>query len=305
MKKKIAMLLLTATLLPCNAYATEDSLENSYEIGLLSYKLSSDWIQTDDTTGMYKESTTFQNGDALLEVNAFEIDTNPELVPEENTDDFIDTSLQIPVHNFSELNEYKEISKQFFDSYLNTQSCLSSCSFNSGDERTVGIIYSVYYDDIIYNTIILAPLDSATDYSNTIVDFDTSLTPVEVLTDNTTVQKVQELLNQKGYDCGTPDGILGTNTEAAIKKYQQDNFLLESGKITNKLLENLGISDYSINELESTEILEDTTVETTVWISNSGSKYHSKSSCSNMQNPTQVTIEEAQAMGYEACKKCY
>lgn len=42
-----------------------------------------------------------------------------------------------------------------------------------------------------------------------------------------------------------------------------------------------------------------------VWIPQSGSKYHSKSSCSNMKNPTQVTKEEAEQRGYEPCKKCY
>lgn len=42
-----------------------------------------------------------------------------------------------------------------------------------------------------------------------------------------------------------------------------------------------------------------------VWIPKSGSKYHSNSSCSNMKNPNQVTLEQAQAWGYEPCKKCY
>lgn len=45
--------------------------------------------------------------------------------------------------------------------------------------------------------------------------------------------------------------------------------------------------------------------EQMVWIPQSGSKYHSNSSCSGMNNPTQVTISEAQSMGYEPCKKCY
>lgn len=44
---------------------------------------------------------------------------------------------------------------------------------------------------------------------------------------------------------------------------------------------------------------------TMVWIPQSGSKYHSKSSCSNMKNPTQITKEEAERRGYEPCKKCY
>lgn len=42
-----------------------------------------------------------------------------------------------------------------------------------------------------------------------------------------------------------------------------------------------------------------------VWIPNSGSKYHSNAGCSNMKNPTQVTIDQAVNMGYQPCKKCY
>lgn len=43
-----------------------------------------------------------------------------------------------------------------------------------------------------------------------------------------------------------------------------------------------------------------------VWIpTNGGTKYHSKSSCSNMKNPEQVTKEEAIDRGFEPCKKCY
>ena len=42
-----------------------------------------------------------------------------------------------------------------------------------------------------------------------------------------------------------------------------------------------------------------------VWIPNSGSKYHARSSCSNMKNPSQVTKSEAEQRGYEPCKKCY
>lgn len=42
-----------------------------------------------------------------------------------------------------------------------------------------------------------------------------------------------------------------------------------------------------------------------VWISQSGSKYHSNASCSNMKNPQKVTKEEAISRGYQPCKKCY
>lgn len=44
--------------------------------------------------------------------------------------------------------------------------------------------------------------------------------------------------------------------------------------------------------------------QTKVWISASGSKYHAKSDCSGMENPTEITLQEALDMGKEACKRC-
>lgn len=58
----------------------------------------------------------------------------------------------------------------------------------------------------------------------------------EVFTDADTVKKVQELLNEAGYDCGTPDGVAGQKTAEAIKKYQEDKGLEITGTITGELL---------------------------------------------------------------------
>lgn len=44
---------------------------------------------------------------------------------------------------------------------------------------------------------------------------------------------------------------------------------------------------------------------TTVYISQTGSKYHCQPNCSNMKNPRAVSLSEAQSQGYEPCKKCY
>ena len=52
-------------------------------------------------------------------------------------------------------------------------------------------------------------------------------------------------------------------------------------------------------------VVSTTKAETMVWIPSSGSKYHRSASCSNMKNPSQVTLEQAQNWGYEPCKKCY
>ena len=44
---------------------------------------------------------------------------------------------------------------------------------------------------------------------------------------------------------------------------------------------------------------------TYVWICDTGKKYHLSKDCSKMNNPYRVTISEAKARGYDACKKCY
>ncbi len=42
-----------------------------------------------------------------------------------------------------------------------------------------------------------------------------------------------------------------------------------------------------------------------VWIPESGKKYHNDPSCSNMNNPSKVSVGKAEKMGYTPCKKCY
>lgn len=43
-----------------------------------------------------------------------------------------------------------------------------------------------------------------------------------------------------------------------------------------------------------------------VWVPvNGGTKYHTKSSCSNMKEPMQVSLETAIENGYEPCKRCH
>ena len=45
--------------------------------------------------------------------------------------------------------------------------------------------------------------------------------------------------------------------------------------------------------------------QTYVYIPQTGSKYHNTPNCSNMNNPSQVTLEEALNMGFQPCKRCY
>ena len=61
------------------------------------------------------------------------------------------------------------------------------------------------------------------------------------------------------------------------------------------------------NSSGGTEIVSQENQGTMVWIAGSGNgkRYHSYSGCSNMKNPVEVSLSDAQAWGYTACKKCY
>ena len=54
---------------------------------------------------------------------------------------------------------------------------------------------------------------------------------------------------------------------------------------------------------------DDTTTNTEkvemVWVPESGTKYHSKSTCSGMNSPRNIPLEEAISEGYTACKRCH
>lgn len=70
--------------------------------------------------------------------------------------------------------------------------------------------------------------DSVCPYK-TKVSTTTSTTTVETVSNNSeTVKAVQEALNERGYDCGTPDGIMGKKTKNALMKFQEDNGLTVS-----------------------------------------------------------------------------
>ena len=55
------------------------------------------------------------------------------------------------------------------------------------------------------------------------------------------IKKVQTKLNELGYDCGTPDGVAGKKTTAAIKQFQKDNGLAADGVAGAKTKAAMGI----------------------------------------------------------------
>ncbi|RUM71087.1 MAG: peptidoglycan-binding protein, partial [Sulfurovum sp.] len=54
------------------------------------------------------------------------------------------------------------------------------------------------------------------------------------------IKKIQTALNEKGYNTGKPDGVLGRGTRNSLEKYQKDNGLATGG-ITYETLDSLNI----------------------------------------------------------------
>jgi hypothetical protein len=53
------------------------------------------------------------------------------------------------------------------------------------------------------------------------------------------IMEAQRLLDQKGYDVGTPDGKMGPKTERAIRSFQHDKQLKETGTLTQATMDKL------------------------------------------------------------------
>jgi carboxyl-terminal processing protease len=56
------------------------------------------------------------------------------------------------------------------------------------------------------------------------------------------VKKVQKALQGRGADPGPVDGIMGPKTEAALKSFQKDQKLPETGRLDSETLAKLGVS---------------------------------------------------------------
>lgn len=123
-----------------------------------------------------------------------------------------------------------------------------------------------------------------------------------------TVKKVQQALNKQGYDCGTPDGIMGKKTKAAIKEYQADHDLKVTGTINSKLLKSLNVK--AVKDTAKTSSSKKKTSpanenkEVVVYITDTGSKYH-RSGCRYLKKSKHsISLSDAKDQGYTPCSVC-
>jgi peptidoglycan hydrolase-like protein with peptidoglycan-binding domain len=60
--------------------------------------------------------------------------------------------------------------------------------------------------------------------------------------DSEAVKNVQKALQDKGLDPGPIDGIMGPKTQAALRNYQKDQKLPETGRLDEQTRQKLGVS---------------------------------------------------------------
>lgn len=108
-----------------------------------------------------------------------------------------------------------------------------------------------------------------------------------------TIKEVQKKLNKKGYDCGTPDGIAGKATKAAIKKYQK-----AKGLTVNKtLLKSLKVKESTVSASVGEK------KEVTVYITETGKKYHTGGCRYLSKSKIAISLEDAKK-NYTPCSVC-
>ena len=176
--------------------------------------------------------------------------------------------------------------------------------------------------------------------TDTAVQFIKDNYPDKYFTDNSTMEKTMYYgcLLEYGHERNSVISNLGMDANQLVKYVYRNAEIVESDSVKSNLeqIKN-GLDELFHEETAQQEVPEATETPTVdsqenteiqseaeqahaeteqqpivepqaemVWIpTNGGTKYHNKSSCSNMDNPQQVTKDEAVAMGFTPCKRCY
>ncbi|NFT67505.1 MBL fold metallo-hydrolase [Clostridium botulinum] len=73
----------------------------------------------------------------------------------------------------------------------------------------------------------------------------------------------------------------------------------------NNIIFNVNASGTNTGNTTNNSTSETKTKSNSVWVANKTSKvYHSSKDCSNMKNPTEISLEDAQTKGLKPCSKC-
>lgn len=165
-------------------------------------------------------------------------------------------------------------------------------------------------------------IDRINELSKKVTDIETQLNKAQEQYQYINNQLEEELLKNNDLS----DRLSKMTNKVQELQNENSNLILESTKLQD---ENKSLQDEIVSlknqleqaktaQIQSTTSTSTTSYETStnipsepvgsmVWITATGKKYHNKPDCgrSNPNTSYQVTLSEAQSMGYGACKKCY
>lgn len=149
---------------------------------------------------------------------------------------------------------------------------------------------------ILANIMILICLSSIVPLDSVVTTNSSAIVTVQAASYNkATIKKVQEKLNYLGYNCGEPDGVVGNTTKTAIKKYQKNKGLKSTGTVNKSLLKSL--------KIKANKISTSTKKEITVYVTETGSKYH-RAGCRYLWN-SKIPMKLSEAKKYyNPCSVC-
>ena len=117
---------------------------------------------------------------------------------------------------------------------------------------------------------------------------------VQIGDEGIAVSAVIDLLAEQGYLQSDKGSTFDHRVYDAVCEFQKDHAIMQSGIMDDDTLTML-IWGKQLPEQEVSE----------VWVpTDGGKKRHSKSTCSNMEDPRKMSSINAQKLGIEACKRC-
>lgn len=111
---------------------------------------------------------------------------------------------------------------------------------------------------------------------------------------------IKELIKKNYLPKKTPTGRFTETVEKAVKQFQSDHQLEQTGMMDDDTL-TLLFWNMTPNELD--KITSPNDAKTVYVPTDGGKKRHKKDTCSGMEDPRKVSIRNAEYAGFDACKR--
>ncbi|MBS6118100.1 MAG: peptidoglycan-binding protein [Clostridiales bacterium] len=259
MKKKILCALLCSLLVfshsNVSVYAASQALSSEYQnselrndyIGTMTYQVPNEW-EYDDSVSSSSTSRSY----IIKKGNVFQISYMPYEIQGTFANDYSGASTIINslINGLSEYNELTREQTKIGD----YPALVVSYTWEADNGLVYSCSVAVCTNDGVYSfSTAISSAYRDTNLESDILQYTLASINTVSYSDQTIIKDVQSKLNSFGYNCGTPDGIAGSGTQAAIQKYRTDKNLTDDTQIDAELLNSLNDANNTATNTPSTE----------------------------------------------------